>query len=736
MALTLKTEDLQRLPQGRAGRFKSAILVTTSVLVPLLPGLAHAQIDEVIVTAERRAANIQDVPIAVSAISEETLKSFQAVKTEDLQRIVPGLKLLPVTSNPSNFQVALRGSVQNDSSLVVAESPVGFYLDDVYIARLNGANAQLADLERVEVLRGPQGTLYGRNTLAGAVKLITAVPDEDTRIRASVGAGSYGRYEVKGAISGALGDNGLYGSVSALANGFDGYYTNLFDRADYGQEENYGGRVKLRYAPDGSAFEGTASVSYAKSDNDGFLPTFAVFPNPTQNAPSDLIFPFGDPYTVFQSPNATVPSPIEPLPRGETEQLIASLTLSYDLDWATFKSISAYVKTDDFFSIEFIGDSRTPVFGPSGGFPGANGSDTSQFSQEFQLQGSTDRLDWLAGVYYFKEDAEQVVALVTDDLLNVETDSISLYANGTYALSDRLNATVGARWTQDKKDFSGSIRQFVSLAPIFPTVELEDTYEAFTPKFGLDYKLADNTLLYGSVSRGFKSGGFNGIAFGDLQVLQTAYDPETNWSYEAGLKTQFADNRVRVNLAAYINDVSNVTLTALSDNGLSFPVQNAGDADIKGLEIETVFQPNERLNLFLNATLQDAKYTRLNPTSSAAFAELTLGAVTPPQVADLSLTVGGSYTFDSPFSDEGRLVLGGDHFYTDDFFIGTGNDFVIEGYSRTNAYAAYQFNDNFEARVSATNISDGVDVVSGAAVFNSVSVLAPRQVMFTLSYKN
>lgn len=717
-----------------AAGFTARTILTSLVAMAATP--VYAQIEEVIVTAERREANLQSVPIAVTAISSQALDDFQAVKTEDLMRVVPGLKLVPVTANPSNFQVAMRGSSQVTSSLVVAESPVGFYVDDVYVARLNGANAQLADLERVEVLRGPQGTIYGRNTLAGAIKLVTTTPNDETRIRASVAGGDYGRYQISASVGGALGANGFYGSISGLASGFDGYYTNLADNSDYGQEENYSGRAKLRFAPTDSSLDLVAALSYAKSDNDGYVPTFSAFLNPVQNRSSDVIFPLVDPYNVFQADNPNLPLPIEQRPRGETEQTIASLTATYDLDWATIKSVSAWVETEDFFSIEFIGDNRIPVFGPTGGFPGANRSDTSQLSQEIQLQGTTQRLEWLVGVYYFHEDAEQVVALVTNDLLQVETESISVFANGTYTLSDRVSLTAGARWTQDEKDFTGTIRQFGSLAPIFPTVKLDETYDAFTPKFGINYQISEDTLLYASVGRGFKSGGFNGVAFGNLAVLQTPYDPETNWTYEAGLKADFWGNRFRVNAAAYLNDVSDVTMGAVNESeaGVSFPVQNSGDAEITGLEVELTFQPTPRLNLFANFTLQDAEYTSLNEGSDAAIAEAAFGSATPPQVPDLAYTIGGSYTFDVPYTSGGTITIGGDHYYTDDYFIAAANDFIIDSYSRSSAYVTYGFSEQLEARLAATNINDGVDIPSGAAVFNSVVVHPPRQIMFSVSY--
>lgn len=726
------------VPISRPALLMSACLTFAGFGAPVMAQEAEednvAVLGRVLVTAERKEGFLQETPIAVSAITSETLENLQVDTTQDLQRVVPGLKLLEVTSNPSNFQVSLRGSTQQDSSLVVAESPVGFYVDDIYIARLNGANAQLADIERVEVLRGPQGTLYGRNTLAGAVKLVTAQPGDDVRVRASVGAGEFGAYQAKGAVSGPIG-GGWSASIAGLVDGFDGYYTNIADDSDWGAQENSAVRAKLRY-DNGGAFTAQGFISFASSDNDGYVPSFAIFPALPQSSTDDITLGLGDPFAVNFAPNPALPSPIEAQPRGETEQTIVGLDLSYDLGWATARSITGYVETDDFFSIEFTG---------VGAFPGANLSMTEQFSQEFQLLGDAyeGSFDWLLGAYIFSETADQRVALISDDALAVDTDSFSIFGQGTYAMNEDLSVTLGARWTRDEKDFQGTIRQLVTLAPLFPTVDLSNSFEAFTPKLGIDYKLGsagiiDSGLLYASVSGGFKSGGSNGIAFGSLDVLSTPYDEETNTTYEVGFKSDLFGNRLRANAAAYLNDISDITMTAQSTGpgGVSFPVQNSGDAEVKGLELELLALPMQGLNLFANVTLQDAEYTDLNPGSAAAFAELQFGSVTLPQISDISYSVGANYTFQSPFQNSGEISLGVDHFYTDDYFIGASNDFLIESYSRSNAFAAYRFNDNWEARIEVSNIDDGLDIPTGAPIFSAVAVAPPRQAMFTLSYRN
>ncbi len=734
------------LNPAKSGTRFAAHIMTSQFLVltafGAVPALAQSGeateprvLGEIVVTAERRESLLQETPVAVSAFDEATLADLQVTTTQDIARLVPGLKLVDNLTHPTNFTVSLRGSTQQDASLVVAESPVGIYVDDIYIARLNGANAQLADIERVEVLRGPQGTLYGRNTLAGAMKLISSSPGQDIRIRADVSAGEDGRYRIGGALSGPLGDD-WSASIAALADGMDGYFTNLATNRTIGEQKNYAARAKLRYEPT-DRFSAEGFVSWADSANDGYLPSFAVFPVTTngQVRSGQVQFGLGGPYRVNFAANPALPPPIKPLPEGQTEQIIAGAKLGWSFENIELRSITGYVNTKDFFSVEFTG---------VGAFPGANRSDTTQWSQELQLLGSSfdGALEWIAGAYLFTEEADQVIALVTDDLLRINTDSVALFGQGTYSLTDKLSVTLGARWTEDKKDFEGTIRQFVTLIPIFPTVKLSNTYDAFTPKVTVDYNAGaiggfDSLLLYGSAARGFKSGGYNGIAFGNLDVLRTAYAPEENWTYEAGIKADMLGRRLRLNAAAFFNDITDIALNATSTGpgGVSFPIQNAGDAEIKGIELELFARPLDALDLFANITLQDGEYSRLAPGSSAAIAKQLYGSVGIAQLPDYAFSVGGSYRFQSPFQTDGEFRIGADHTYTDDYFIAVGNEFIVEGYGQTNAFVTYSWNDHWEARASISNIEDNADIISGVAIFSAVTVTPPRTAMFTLSYR-
>ncbi|HPF26671.1 MAG TPA: TonB-dependent receptor plug domain-containing protein, partial [Steroidobacteraceae bacterium] len=205
-----------------------------AIALALAPAATLAQetaqqggLQEIVVTAERREASLQTVPIAVTALNEEALADRQVLESRDLARFTPSLKMFSNITSPTNLSPSLRGSLQQDASLIVAESPFGIYVDEVYLARLNGNNITLADVERVEVLRGPQGTLYGRNTLVGAIKFISRTPGEDSWLKGSIGLGNYDQYRGSFSAGGMLGDSNWAGSFSALLTHKDGTHQNV-----------------------------------------------------------------------------------------------------------------------------------------------------------------------------------------------------------------------------------------------------------------------------------------------------------------------------------------------------------------------------------------------------------------------------------------------------------------------------------------------------------------------------
>jgi iron complex outermembrane receptor protein len=720
-------------------------------------GQNRAQLEEITVTAERREASLQSVPVAVSAFNVQALENRQITQAADLQRVVPSLKMTNNITTPNNLSPSLRGSTVQDASLVVAESPFGIYVDDVYVGRLNNNNPELADIERVEVLRGPQGTLYGRNTLAGAIKFISRTPGEDQWLNASAGYGSYGRYKLSGSVGGPLSD-AFAASIAAQANGLGGYYNNVGNGDDdWGRERNYAVRGKVRYMGTEN-FDAILSLSYTRSKNDA-LP-LVPFSTPSVAAnrqfTSDQIVPFinRDPYTIRVPANtgAAASDPFKPLPKGDTKQFIGSATLSYDFGGAVVKSITAYQTLKDDWYNNFAGGA--PVLNISG----ANTSDTKQFTQEFQVTGKAfdDRFNYILGAYYLHENADQQLSWQlglgpAGSMVNFSRDpiaskvrSIAVYGQGDYKITDKLKATLGLRWLRDKKEFTAQSFSYFG-APPSRIVSLDRRYSAVTPRFGLDYELAsggviDSMLLYANVSRGFKSGGFSGILVGNINDAN-AYNPEKNWTYEAGVKTDLLDNRLRLNANYFINRVNDVQLNATAprpDGTFGFPVQNAGDTTIKGLELEISAVPIEGLNIYANAAFMSGKFRSLSPGSQAAIARTAFNVANPepPQVPDSSFSIGFDYGVDfSLGQSDARFSFGADWFRSSSYTLASAQDFIVSPYSRINAFVALGLNDQWEVRGSVKNLADKATFISGSRSLGGGIILPPREFMVTLSYK-
>jgi iron complex outermembrane receptor protein len=738
-------------------RNSKAAFLLAGLVATLAGAPAIAALDEMIVTSERREGNLQEVPIAVTAMETDQLERLQVTESTDLQRYVPSLNMFNNITSPTNLSLSLRGGLQQDASLVTAESPVGIYVDDIFVGRLNGNNITLSDIERVEVLRGPQGTLYGRNTGYGAIRYMSRTPDDEFWLDAMVGAGNYDQARVKASVGGPIGDSWA-GSFAAQYNEKDGQYFNVAQNQDTDSQENTAARGKIRFRG-ADNFDAILSASYAKSENDSLQLVNAKTPNvpgDAQFTSDDLVFTNGEykTNTVWGS-SALVPPPLEKKPRGETEQTIVGLTLTWDIsDRLTLKSITGYVGMDDFFHTDFNGNTADPTE-PFAVF-GASDIGTDQFTQEIQLLGTIgDRISYLGGLYYLTEDADQDFGWniagfvpISQSLMNSKTDSISVFGESSFNFTERLKATAGLRWTEDDKDFNATFNSFLGGGQTL--VSLEGKYDEWTPKVALDYLFdtsgaVSSMLLYAQAAKGFKGGGFSAIAIfspSDFGV----YAPETNWTYEGGMKAEFFDSRLRTNLAYFFSDIKDVQQNATvcldppADPPpcvlLSFPVQNSGDAEIQGLEFEISAAPFNGLNVFLTGSLLDGEYKNLVPGSAAGQA-MALFGVEPqtPQTPDYTYTIGFDYTFDMPSNFIGDTSFGLDYYDMDEYVTAATNDFLNKGWNQLNGFVSMGLADNWELRLTGKNLADETNVTSGSRGLGGFIYMPPREYLFSVTYR-
>jgi len=728
--------------------------------------------EELIVEASRRAESIQDVPLAITAITSESIEKLQIVETGDIGAMVPNLQTYQVTAGGQAMQLHARGASVQNPGFITSESPVGIYEDDVYRGRLASANLDLLDVERIEVLRGPQATLYGRNTMAGAIKIVTRTPgDGNDWANLSGSVGNYETYKLGGSVGGDLIDDTLAGSLAAsyskrdegIFNNPDSISNNNPAGIDPGRWENKAARGKLRFYP-GEAWDITLSAFWVEADNDGYN---GVPYTPFAGAGAAEGTPLGGFYDNYSPANPNSPNGRQNV--GETKQTGATLDLSYDFGMATFRSITAYTDIDDQFGFDLAG-------GGFNGIPGVAGqrvdstSNMEQFSQEFHMLGTAfdERLDWIAGFFYLNEDGTQTYdgfvptfAPGVDcspgflDTLNcvdfsenskAETTSYSVFGEGTYRFLDWFSVTAGLRFTDEEKDFQLScagLTDPTGTGTCIPTntgfqTEQILNFEEFTPRLSLNFDIAENMLIYVSGARGFQAGGFQTLCFGNLQCADSSYNPQDVWNLETGYKATFADS-VMVDIAVFYamyDDIQQTVITPVLDamgnptGFVTFPTANIGDADVFGIELDSSYAVTEAFNVFLNAGYMTSSYGTINPASGAALS----GAKDLPSTPKLTARVGADYTISLGSALE--LFFGGDINYSDSYYAEATNALEIKSFTRLNGFIGLgQPGGLWQVVVQGKNLLDDDDNVSGiyADGFTNIrTVQPPREYLATV----
>jgi iron complex outermembrane recepter protein len=642
--------------------FATRLLTSAAVLNAIsasMPGnIAIAQnlaLEEIVVTAERRVGNLQSTPVAVSAFTADKLENLQVDETLDLANNVPNLVLYTGVANPGMVNLYMRGAGEQIGGLVTSESAVGLYVDNVYNARLSAANFDLVDIERIEVLRGPQGTLYGRNSMTGALKIVTREANGETWAKGSVGYGSFDEITVSAGGGFALVEDAVGMTVSTqYRDQSDGWLENRATGEDRGVREVFSLRGKMSYFGS-DTFKATLSGYYSDDDNDGLTPV-AVNSVTLENQTGGV--------RTVQSPNPS---------DGFTEQYGGSLDMEWEIGDVTLQSVTAYIDVKDGFRFDLSGGVEVAPSTFVTLIDRTSVASSSQWSQELQLSGKSfdDRLDWIVGGFYFDEQADQQIddviffnALVPT-IIDQESKSYALFAQGTYQLTDRLSGTAGVRWTKDEKSLTGQIDTFFG-SGIPALVDREDDWSVFTPRVGLDYQVSDDVFVYGSVSRGYRAGGYNGLTVANPTSFNTPFDPETVWAFELGSKADLLDNRVRVNTALFLNKFNDIQQSSTLGAGAT-AIQNVGNVDVYGIETEITAIVTDALEIFGHVTVQDESYKELDPGSVAA----TQGLGRLSHLSKLQTQLG--FTYEHDLSDSGSIVLGSDYSHRSNYFSDAAN---------------------------------------------------------------
>lgn len=679
-------------------------------------GGRSASLEEVVVTAQKREESLQEIPIAITAFDANVLEEIGVTDIGGLTGFVPGLVVQPTVGGTVNAAISIRGSGLSTNNLA-RDASVGLYLDGVPIAKTSGALFDGIDIERMEVLRGPQGTLYGKNTISGAINIISKKPSGEWGGHATVGIGNKNLRTLRTSIDlPSIGQTGeglgkLSTKFSYIRRMRDGFFENDHPSLkDFDNKDQWGFRFS-------SVLDITdrLSLEYAYDK-------FRLDQRP--------------PLVSQYVPNGDRPDSVaaESAIRSDVDLFGHSLTASYDIGKVgplgdmTFKSISAYRKLATRSLTDFDGTSQDM-------FRFIVDNDFKQKSQEFQWLGSTDRVHYVVGLFYYEEewftDNPRWIFQFGGDNYNYDTrgaeaKSYAVYTQATWTpdiLQSKLELTAGLRWTRDEKDawrlqqavgtfnadptaanacvclrdangmpltYSGApASTAIPGGPIGPTdlipIQTDDSWSGITPMLVASYHFTDSITAYIKYSTGYKSGGINDVAETNANFIR-GFNEETMDSLEIGWKSRLLDNRLQINAAAFYNRYDDIQVNTFVPEIIGISVENAGEATISGAELEVLARLSSNLDLMFNYAYLDTRYDEyldVDPLTGQLrdySSEREFGYA-PRHSYNATL----QYTFDPmPY---GTLSLRIDYAWMDEQFIGVTDDPTtnIDDYGLLNA---------------------------------------------------
>ena len=577
------------------------------------PAADASRVEDVIVTAERRSTRLQDTPIAVTALTADALARSGVNRVEDISRLVPGLSI-PGPSLNNNQAVAIRG-IGFYSGVTAVSYPVAFYVDGLFTDRPYSLRDHLFDIERLEVLRGPQGVQFGRNATAGAIQIIHQLPTNDWVALGRVEAGSFGTAQVQFSVRGPLVTDKVQVGLAGQYAHSNGYVTNDVTGKRLFGEDSSGVRGTVRLLPE-EDLSVVLRASYQHNANSFGLKNIRAFGTGIDSAifndPAFAPFHLGNDIDGFTSRNTYSVS-------GEGNWRLPGVTLTLLVGGQGFTQHSN-------------GDSDGSPIPISQNYQ--RHVNYNSASAEFRAATTGDgpfRLD--AGLYYIREhpheydnDVRQNTISATGVITrtagtyfrNQETigDSYAAFGQLTWHPIDRLSVIVGGRYSIESKNAIFDYDQYIAAVPNRIVANGQTTWRSFTPRFTLDYRWSDALFTYATVSKGFKSGGYN---VPTVTLPLTAFNPESVWNYEAGFKSDLFDRHLRLNVAAFYMDYSDIQVSQNIAGGLSL-IQNAATSKIKGIEVETDIRPFKGLVIGGQIAYLDAHYSdfQFNLTTNLA----------------------------------------------------------------------------------------------------------------------
>lgn len=729
--------------QGSLGimRIRQHLVSFAAVAAALIPcsvrgadsASSSSALEEVIVTAEFREAKLQDTPIAITALSGDVLDERGMTSVADIGKVAPNVNISAtgVTQGPA-AAIYIRGVGQYDSHLGY-EPGVGVYVDDVYHGALNGNFLDLLDLDRVEILRGPQGTLAGRNSIGGAIKLYTRKPKGDNSGYAEATLGDGNKAVLRAAFDLPLIADRLFLRVSGMSNRQDGYVKLLDYRCTHptatdvpqfsvskdcstgtlGGKDVTGLHAAVRWLASAS-LDVLLDADYIKDRSEVAATTLFLAPSIFANP--DTRFASPSPYVAYY--NFTDSNTEEHYPNIGA---VDSRGLSLTLDWKpsedlSLKSISGYRRQEARYSNDQKADSVVPSL---------NYSDEiyEQASEELRLGGValSKALDWTLGAYYFESrghltsrvDATPVVNVSNDH--HIDAKSYSGFGHVVWHATDKFNVTLGGRYTKDEKNF---LFGQTGLTAIPALNGLKKTFSSSRADYrvGVDYRWNESVMTYAQVSSGYKGGGINPRPIDGTQLI--IFKPETLTAYEIGVKSDLLDRKLRLNGAVFYNKYKDIILVntgpccgPTGNPFFSITAFNAGDANIKGAELELEWSPVKALSVTASGSWLSFDYTRI-ATQTSDGSPLSISIPKDgiaPYTAEKQGSLGISYAFD--LGNGSTLTPRVDASYQGPKYSDPGNPptSYLDGYTVVNARIAWQSaNGGWQATLAVDNVADKV----------------------------
>lgn len=727
----------------------SAVLMGSTALVSFPLVAQENFLEEIIVTAQKRQQSLQDVPLAVTAFDAKSLEESGFEDVTDLATQVPNLQISALfgTSNPKIF---MRG-IGNNSFNQTAQSKVAVYVDQVYLSAASGQLFQMFDLERIEVLRGPQGTLYGKNTTGGAISVMSKAPGEEFGGHLKASFGNYSAFNTEGAVNIPLSDQ-LSSRISFTTKNRDGYLTDLGSGNKVNDADNYAWRTSFKYSPtDNQEYllnihGGESDSTHNNSEHRGlFDPDQLSLGNIQRLSPAQVVArqgvdllgyadPDSDPYRNTYGTDTF----------AEIELIGASLTGNIEFE-------NGYMLT----SVTGAEESKRHVLQEGNGAPSTvftidwGPSEFSQFSQEIRLTSPTDSdLRWIVGAFYFEEEGDvnnfynlsdlafSLGFQAFDQFYTQDTLGYAGFGQIVYDINDELTLTLGGRLSYEERDldhttYIGDDNRNHTLALV--NADLTEDWSEWSGQVALDYKPNEQMTLYGSVSRGFTAGGFNTGAFNDPVGALEVFDPEILLSYEIGAKTEWFQRKLRLNAAAFYYDYSDLQVFTFNESGLQF-IENASDAEVSGIELELTALPIPELEISASLGLMNSEYKDFSTSQGDLSGNQLIGS--PEKQFNTVI----QYTQDIPV---GSLIYRTDVTYTGNRFYDENERFDLSsegGDTVVNVKVSYlNHEENLQLSLWSNNVTDEVIIIDavdvGAFGYQNVWYNMPRTYGLDIIYR-